>query len=223
MGVTYDVRMPSAAAPRAPLTRERIVTAATTYADQHGLPELSMRRLAKEVGFEVMSLYNHVANKDDLLDAMVDQVAGEIALPDVEAAGGWKHALRQSAISAHQRLTRHRWAGSLWGNRMPGPNRLRLMDATLGVLASAGLGEAMADHGFHALTNHIVGYTLQANTLQMPEDLQSAGTEFVSAIVEDYPHLADHVRWHVETDARDDESDFEFVLDLILEGLHTPA
>src|SRR6266540_4084712 len=108
---------------RVPLSRERVLHAAIRLADQGGIEALSMRKLAQELGVEAMSLYNHVANKNDVLDVMVDAVAGEIAAPSGEA--DWKTAIRTIAISSYETLLRHPWAGGLWMHQMPGPARLR--------------------------------------------------------------------------------------------------
>ncbi|MEN9223110.1 MAG: TetR/AcrR family transcriptional regulator C-terminal domain-containing protein, partial [Thermostichus sp. BF3_bins_97] len=143
-----------------PLSRERILQAALDLADAEGLEALSMRRLAQVLGVKAMSLYNHIANKDDLIDAMVDQVISEIEFPS--PAPDWKTAMRQRAISAHQVLVRHAWATLPMVSRMNvGPAMLRYVDATLGCLREAGFSPEMADHAWNALDSHIYGFTLQ--------------------------------------------------------------
>lgn len=209
------------APPRAPLTRERIVDAAIELADANGVDGLSMRKLAAKLGFEVMSLYNHVANKDDLLDGMVDRVAGEIA--GATAGAGWKPAARTIAISAHDTLLRHQWATALWLNRWPGPNRWRHMESLLSVLADAGLPDELADLGFHAITFHIQGYTQQQ--LDYAMDARSQNEMYArfetESIAAEIPHVVDHIRYHRECQPNHDE--FAFVLDLILDGLERSA
>ena len=118
-----------------------------------------MRRLAQELGVEAMSLYNHVAGKDDLIDGMIDLVANEIALPADGA--DWKTALRESAISSHDTLVRHRWVGGLWMSpRQVSATRLRQSDAVLRRLREAGFSEDLTYHAFHILTSHVIGFTL---------------------------------------------------------------
>jgi AcrR family transcriptional regulator len=202
---------------RPPLTRDRIVAAAVELADEHGVAWLSMRKLAAHLGYEVMSLYNHVANKDDLLDGMVDLVAGDMAGPPADA--DWKRAARVTALSAHEVLLRHPWVAALWSNRWPGPNRWRHMEDLLRVLAAAGLPDDLADLGFHAITLHISGFTQQQLSYAAQ---QLSGDEmyarFAAEVTEaEYPHVVDHVRYHLEAERTHDE--FAFVLDLILDGL----
>ena len=143
-----------APAPRIPLSRDRVLRAAAAFADENGIETLSMRKLAQAVGVEAMSLYNHVANKEDLLDGMIDLVFGEIELPS--AAGGWKKAMRQRAISVRTVLARHRWAIGLMESRTsPGPATLRHHDAVLGclrrgrLLARAGRARLLSPRQLH--------------------------------------------------------------------------
>src|ERR1700692_2122303 len=133
--------------PRIPLSRGRVLLAAVAFADEQGIASLSMRKLGEVLGVEAMSLYNHVANKDELLDGMVDLVFGEIDLP----AGGaeWKPAMRERAQSARQALRRHPWAIALMSPRTsPGPATLRHHDAVIGSLRAAGFSVAMARPAF---------------------------------------------------------------------------
>src|SRR5205809_6978122 len=119
--------------PRIPLSRQRVLRAAVALADRGGVGSLSMRRLAQELGVEAMSLYHHVANKDDILDGIVDVVFSEIDLPPGDA--DWRAAMRQRAVSARQALRRHPWAAALMESRStPGPANLRHHDAVLGIL-----------------------------------------------------------------------------------------
>src|SRR3979490_73748 len=123
--------------PRLPLTRDRILESALALTDEHGLDSLTMRKLGQELGFEAMSLYNHVANKDDLIHGMLDLVLAEADLPS--PVGKWDISVRKSAISVHDALRRHQWACPLL--MLPGrirPARLRYMDALLGCLRGAG-------------------------------------------------------------------------------------
>lgn len=209
-----------ATAPRTPLTRERVLAAAVTLADEGGVEALSMRRIGQQLGVEAMSLYNHVDNKDDILAGIVDIVVGEIELP---ATGlNWKAALRTIAISAHDVLVDHPWACSLlMSTTGAGPARLRYMNSVLGALRAGGFSIELTHHAFHAFENHIVGYTQQQ--INFPYDaaeLAEVGAAFLSRLsVDDYPHLAEHVRHHLESE--DEQSGFEFGLDLILDGLES--
>lgn len=205
------------AADRAPLTRERVLRAGVEFADEHGVEALSMRELARELGFGVMSLYNHVVNKDELLDGMVDLVAGEIKAPP--SSGDWKKDMRETAESAHQALLRHAWASTMWSHRGPGPAKLRHMDSILKCLREAGFTVDVACQGFHAITLHIIGSTL--GKLDFPvkaEELPNLASNFLEQMsTEEYPYFAEHVMHHIE--ATDHPGSFEFVLDLILDGI----
>lgn len=190
-------------------------------ADGEGLDGLSMRKVAAALGCEVMSLYNHVGGKDDLLDEMVDRVYGEIPEPSSTAA--WRPALRDVAMHTREALVRHHWAGELITGRFPGPLRRRHMDAMLRVLAGAGLPEDVADLGFHALLVHVQGFTQQQAGFRSGAALMAEhATQFLAGPDADAtPHLVAHFRYHDERGHRHD--DFEFVLDLILDGLERSA
>ena len=206
--------------PRTPLSRERVLRAALALADEHGIESLSMRRLGQELGVKAMSLYNHVANKDDMLDGIVELVAGDFALP---AAGtDWKAALRASAISAHESLLRHPWACSLLVSRpsMPGPARLRFMDSLLRCLREARFSPSLTHHGFHALHSYILSRTLQEVNFPFDtEETAAMGQQFLKQLsAADYPDLQLHVEEHMDP-TYDDGGGYEFGLDLILDGL----
>jgi AcrR family transcriptional regulator len=209
----------AAAAPRTPLSRERVLQAAVTLADEGGIGALSMRKLAQELGVEAMSLYNHVANKDDLLGGIVDLVAGEIDLavdgPD------WKTAMRRRAISAHEVLARHPWACNLWmSTRTFGGTRMRFADSVLRGLREAGFSDDLTYHGYHVLQAHVMGYTLQERNLQFdPEELEELAAGFLREFpAAEYPDLAEHVRQHMQPH-EGHQGTFAFGLDLILDGL----
>ena len=201
---------------RVPLSRERILESAVDLADIEGIDGLSMRKLAHSLGYEVMSLYNHVANKEDLLAGMVDLVAGQIDRPT--GTGQWKEAIRRLSVSAHNVLLVHRWAAPLWSELMPGPNRIRLMDDILGIFREGGFSVRLTHFGYHAVTMHVVGFTLQQISFAAPAgDMEETGRAFISSLdAERFPHLVEHVEYHLTDDEGDD---FEFILDLILDGL----
>jgi AcrR family transcriptional regulator len=202
---------------RPPLTRTAIVAAAVDLADAGGVDSLSMRGLAKHLGYEVMSLYNHVANKDDVLAAMVDAVAAEV--PALRADDDALAAVRAHALATRAALVRHPWACDLWLRHLPGPARTQWMEDLLATLAASELPDDIAHHAFHAVTNHVIGYTLQerAMTLSIPEGLDDRASTFLEGVSPDlHPHVIAHIRQHLDGASA---SSFELVLDLILDGL----
>jgi len=205
-------------APRTPLSKERVLRAAIELADSEGIEALSMRRLAKDLGVEAMSLYNHVANKGEILAGIIDLVAGEFDLPTDES--DWKVAMRRNAISSRDVLLRHRWATSIWMTQGGGPARLRNGDWMLRTLREAGFSPELIYHAFHILESYVLGYTLQQlNFPYKGEELAGLAADFLKQIpVEDYPDLVEHIHQHIEP--HDEEtSGFELGLDLILDGL----
>lgn len=196
-----------------------MLRAAITLADASGIESLTMRRLGHELGVEAMSLYNHVSGKDDILEGIVDAVLDEIELPS--SSRGWKAAIRQSAISAHEALQRHPWVYSLMMSTKISPARLRWMESTLRTLREAGFSAATTCHAFHALDSHISGFMLwQASMPATGEDLRQIAADFLRELPkEEYPYSAEHIEQHI-TDRNDDhQTEFEFGLDLILDGL----
>jgi AcrR family transcriptional regulator len=209
------------AAPRTPLTRQRVLRAAVALADRGGVGALSMRKLAQELGVEAMSLYHHVANKDDILDGIVDVVFGEIELPTGEA--GWEAAMRRRSVSAREALRRHPWAtGLMESRRTPGPANIRHHDAVLGVLRNAGFPVELAAHAYSLLDSYIYGFALQEASLPFhtPEETAEVAQEIMSAFpADDYPHLAEIATEHVLQPGYDYGNEFLYGLDLILDGL----
>jgi AcrR family transcriptional regulator len=209
------------AAPRTPLTRQRVLRAAVALADRGGVGALSMRKLAQELGVEAMSLYHHVANKDDILDGIVDVVFGEIELPTGEA--GWEAAMRRRAVSAREALRRHPWAtGLMESRRTPGPANIRHHDAVLGVLRNAGFPVELAAHAYSLLDSYIYGFALQEASLPFhtPEEAAEVAQEIMSVFpAADYPHLAEIAIEHALQPGYDYGDEFLYGLDLILDGL----
>jgi AcrR family transcriptional regulator len=207
--------------PRIPLSRERVLRSAVAFADQGGIASLSMRKLGDALGVEAMSLYNHVANKSELLDGMVDLVFSEIDLPS--GGADWKTAMRQRAVSARQALSRHRWAIGLMESRAsPGPATLRHHDAVIGSLRHAGFSIEMAAHAYSALDSYIYGFALQEASL--PFDTAAETAEVAEMIfkqfpADEYPHLTELTVEHVLQPGYDYGNEFEFGLALILDGL----
>lgn len=212
--------------PRQPLTRDRVLRAAVALADAGGLSQLSMRKVAADLGFEVMSLYNHVANKDDLIGGMLELVAAEVDLPDPTEVH-WKRALRQVAVDQHQLLLRHRWAGSVALEHFPGPHRKAAMEVILQLLANAGFDDDLRDVGYHSITLHVAGFAAQHIAYDFDESRAAAMIARADAEFrpESYPRFAEHLRYHVapSTTRHDRPSEFLFVLDLILDGLERTA
>jgi AcrR family transcriptional regulator len=208
-------------APRIPLNRERVLHAAVALADESGSESLSMRKLGEAVGVKAMSLYHHVANKDDLLGGMIDVIFGQIELPSGE--GGWKTAMRQRAISARRVLSRHGWAIGFMGSRTsPGPATLRHHDAVLGCLRNAGFSVELAAHAFSVLDSYIYGFALQERSLPFdtPEETAELTHDILAAFpAGGYPHLVEMATEHVLKPGYDYGHEFEFGLDLILNGL----
>jgi AcrR family transcriptional regulator len=206
---------------RNPLTRERILHAAVALADEAGIEALSMRRLGEALGVEAMSLYNHVANKEDLLDGMIDVVFAEIDLPS--AADGWRTAMRQRAISVRRVLRRHRWAIGLMESRTsPGPATLAHHDAVIGVLRAGGFTVAQTAHAFSVLDSYVYGFALQEKGLPFdtPEETAELAREMFADFPADrYPHFVELATQHVMQPGYDYGDEFEFGLDLILDGL----
>lgn len=205
--------------PRAPLTRERVLRAAVDLADEDGLTAVSMRRLAARLDVEAMSLYYHVADKGDLLDAALDLVVAEFEPP---AAGrDWRVGIRRTAVSTHDSLLRHPWAASRMMVARPGPARIRHMDTLLRRLREAGFDAAMVHHAYHALDSHIIGSALweASYASAVPDDADAALVGFLAGLPPDVPDLVRHVEEHRSESDLETVPEFEFGLDLLLDGL----
>jgi AcrR family transcriptional regulator len=209
------------ATPRLPLTRERVLRTALELADRDGIESLSMRKLGRELEVEAMSLYNHVANKDDLLDGLADIAVGEIELP--RAGEEWKAAMRRRAISAREMLSRHPWAGALIESRTnPSPARVRYPEAVVASLLQAGFSAEMALHAFVTLDSHIYGFAVQEQNLPSgtPEQLGGMAETILSGLpADEYPSLRAVIVDHVLKAGFDYADAFEFGLNMILDGL----
>jgi AcrR family transcriptional regulator len=212
-------------APRIPLTRERVLQAAVALADDSGIESLTMRKLGQALGVEAMSLYYHVANKDALLDGIVDLVFGEIEFPT--SGADWKAAMRRRAVSARAALRRHPWAVALMeSRRTPGPANLGHHDAVLGCLRRAGFPVALAAHAYSLLDAYIYGFALQEASLPFtgPEETTEVAQEILAGFPADaYPHLTELAVKHVLQPGYDYGDEFEFGLGLILDGLERAA
>lgn len=211
----------SAARPRKRLSRERVLQTAIERADDAGLEALTMRNLADELEVAPMALYRHVADKDDLTDAMVDVVFGEIGLPP--SGDHWRTAMRQRAIAVRDALLRHRWAiGLMESRRHPGPANLRHHDAVIGRLRAGGFSVELAAHAYSLLDSYIYGFAL--TKLHLPFDSSAEVGEMGEAMlqpfpVNEYPNLVEILTEHVMKPGYDYETEFEYGLDIVLEGL----
>jgi AcrR family transcriptional regulator len=205
--------------PRAPLNRDRVLRAAVALADESGSESLSMRRLGEAVGVEAMSLYHHVANKDDLLDGMIDVVFGEIELPAI--GGDWRSEMRRRAISARRVLSHHGWSIRFMESRaVPGPATLRHHDAVLGCLRAGGFSVDLAARALSLLDSYVYGFALQERALPFSPPGQAPARGLLTEFPTDaYPHLAELTTGHVLQPGYDNGREFEFGLDLILDGL----
>ena len=206
---------------RGPLTREKVLRSALALADRGGLEALTMRNLGGAVGVEAMSLYNHVANKEDLLDGLVDIVFSEIEF-ECERRG-WKQAMRQRAASALDALSRHRWAIGLMESRTrPGPANLRHHESVLRCLREAGFSVALTAHAYSALDSYIYGFALQLRGLPFETGEQAA--EVAGDILEqmrrpEYPRLAEIAFEHVMKPGYSYAAEFGYGLELLLDSL----
>jgi AcrR family transcriptional regulator len=206
--------------PRLSLNRERILNAALALADESGIESLTMRKLGQKLGFEAMSLYNHVASKDDLLDGILDLVLAETEPPSPK--GPWDKAIRTSAISVHEALRRHPWSSPLLMH--PGrirPARLHYMDLLLGRLRAAGFSAEATFVAYHVLEGHIFGFSMwETSHTYSAEEVSAFAEKFAETITpEAYPHLYEHGEQHLNEGPHHDARAFELGLDLILEGL----
>lgn len=205
---------------REPLSRERVLAAALQLADEHGLEALTMRSLGRQLGVEAMSLYNHVAGKDDILDAIVERVLAEIVLPSPGV--DWKTAMRVRAASARQVFSRHPWAIGLLESRVENssPQRLGYYDRILGALREAGFSNDLAMRGFSVLDAYLYGFILQERSLAFEDDagLEEVGADLLRQMADAYPHLTAVTREALAA-GYDFAEQFAFGLDLILDAL----
>ena len=213
---------PEAAESRIPLSRERVLRAGLAMADQGGLDTLTMRRLGHSLGVEAMALYRHVANRSDLVDGMVDIVFSEIDLP---AAGtDWRIAMRRRAISARDVLMSHRWAVGVMESRShPGPATLRHHDAVIGSLRAGGFDMAMAAHAYSLLDSYTYGFAQTQMNLPFGPGNEAVAEAAQSMLlpfpVDEYPNLVAFITEHAMKPGYDYGNEFEYGLDLILDGL----
>ena len=209
---------------RAPLSRERILRTAVALADQGGVEAASMRKIAQELGVVPMALYKHVAGKDELLDGMIDVVVGEIDPPSTDEVE-WKAAVRKRILSARQALLRHPWASRVMESRMePTPTVLAYMDSMIGMFRGGGFSMDLTHHAMHAMGSRLMGFTQELfnDTTDVDPEVEAEIWEQMANV---YPSIYELFRTISHDDASvvgpgcDDQFEFEFALDLLLDGL----
>ncbi len=216
--------------PRLPLTRRRILRAAIDLADAEGIAAVTMRRVAGELGVEAMSLYHHLDNKEDLLDGIVEELIGEI---ETELGGfrvdvgveDWQPRLRHIILTARRVMLRHRWAPSVIETRtkMP-PGLVRYFEMILGIMIEGGFSNDLAHHAMHALGSRALGFSQElfvpASTTE-----KAASDAMFAAMMSELPYMVGMLGAisHDDPDSTlgwcDDQTEFEFGIDLILDGL----
>jgi AcrR family transcriptional regulator len=211
------------AEPRGRLSRERVLRAAIDHADAGGLQALTMRTLAEMLEVAPMALYRHVANKDELLDGMIDVVVGEIDPP--ETGVDWKTAVRRRILSARRALLRHPWASRVMESRTePTPTVLGYMDSMIGMFRAGGFSIDLVHHAMHAMGSRLMGFTQELFNDTADVD-PAVEADMWRAMADRYPNIAGLVEIVMHDDASvvgggcDDQFEFEFALDLLLDGL----
>lgn len=215
---------------RRPLNRDRVLRAAVELADGEGVGALTMRRLAQSLGVEAMSLYHHVANKDALLDGVVEVVLGEVndavgSLDEPTSPDDWRTAMRARVLAARAVMLRHRWAPGVLETRTTiSPPVIAYFDSTLGIMVRGGFSYDLAHHAMHALGSRALGFTQELFEPENPDDSEGQAEEMMQQIADTFPYLAGMLADAVHgTEGQlgwcDDQFEFEFGLDVILDGL----
>ena len=208
---------------RAPLSRERVLRAAVSLADDSGIDAVSMRRLAQDLGVVPMALYKHVANKEELLDGMVDLIVGEMDPPDPGAE--WQDAIRRRILSARRSLLRHRWASQVVESRThASPVVLDYMNSLIGMFRAGGFSVDLTHHVMHALGTRMWGFTQEVFPTPAPPADPEARAAMFGQFAARYPHIIEmatasaHDAESAVGGGCDDQFEFEFSLDLLLDG-----
>jgi AcrR family transcriptional regulator len=216
-------KVDAGARPREPLSKERVLHAAVAIADEHGVESLSMRRLAHELHVVPMALYKHVANKDELLDGMIDVVVAEIDPPRAQL--DWRSAVRERILSARRALLRHPWASRVMESRAePTQTVLAYMDSMIAMFLAGGFSIDLTHHAMHAMGSRLMGFTQELfnDTTDADAEMEAAMYE---AMARTYPSIFELYRAVTHDDASvvgpgcDDQFEFEFALNLLLDGL----
>ena len=215
----------TAAKPRVPLTKERVFRAAIDYADEHGLEELSMRKLGQVLGVEAMSLYHHVSNKEEILDGMVDVLVSEIEL--TTEGSDWESSMREQILAARQIMARHPWApGVIETRKTMSHPMMKYMDAIGGIFLSGGFSVDLMHHAMHALGSRVLGFTQElfddSEAMEADPQVQAVMLQQMTA---EYPNISkvvaeiQHQEETIIGSGCDDDVEFAFSLDLLLDGL----
>jgi AcrR family transcriptional regulator len=201
------------------LSKEEVLSAAISLADDGGIQSLSMRNLARRLEVGVMTLYYYVKDKSEIIDGIVDMVVREIELSPGD--GDWRSMICRTATSAHRALLRHPWAASLMFSAGDGPARLDYMESLLGTLRQAGFSAEITHRAYHALDSHIIGFTLWETSIPYTaEELNDLAGAFLQDLRKgQYPYIAEHIATHLGESSDDSKKAFQFGLDLILDGL----
>jgi AcrR family transcriptional regulator len=214
ISLTYDRDVTTTQ--RSPLTRDRIIATAVAYADEHGVEALSMRKLGAELDVEAMSLYNHVGNKDDIFDGMVDYVFASIPLPDPDV--DWRESIRSIGVAGMDAFTTHSWVVTLLMMRGNfGPSALRFTDAVIGILTEAGFTDEDAHHAWQMLSSHTMGYAFQAAA--NPAGLHKEHLDVEAALTAAADHLPNVARLAPFLAQCEYGSEYAFGLEIIIDGL----
>jgi AcrR family transcriptional regulator len=208
---------------RTPLSRERVLLAAVELADREGAEGLSMRRLAAALGVVPMALYKHLANKDEMLDGMIDVVVGEIDPPRTDT--DWKTAVRERILSARRALLRHPWASRVMESRTsPTPTVMAYMDSMIAMFMAGGFSIDLTHHVLHAMGSRLMGFSQELFNDQTDPDTPIQ-PEMLEQMGEAYPSIYQLYKAITHDDASvvgpgcDDQVEFEFALDLMLDGI----
>jgi AcrR family transcriptional regulator len=208
---------------RVPLSRDRVFRAAIAVADRGGIASLTIRSLAQELGVKPMSVYHHVANKDEIIDGIVDQVFSEFDLPT--PGGDWRTEMRRRALSARSVLRVHPWAIPLLQSRTsPGEGTLRHLNAVIGTLRAGGFSVELTAHAYALLDSYIYGFALSEASLPIngPESVADVAESMMMMekfSTGDYPYLVEFSTEHILSPGYDFGLEFEPGLDLVLDGL----
>lgn len=210
---------------RVTLSRDRVLRGAIAYADTHGIQSLNMRALAQELDVVPMALYRHVANKEDLLDGMIEVVVGEVER--TPETGQWKQDARERILAARRSLLRHTWARAVLESRSAmTPAMLDYLNSLTGLFLTGGLSADLTHHVMHALGNRMWGFSQELFAATPRSDTESFNAQR-DALPSRHPNLAEIAKAAVHTDRDsmvvagcDDQFEFEFALDLLLDGTH---
>jgi AcrR family transcriptional regulator len=208
---------------RVPLSRERVLDTAIELADREGVEGLSMRRLANELGVVPMALYKHIANKDELLDGMLDVVVAEIDPARTDA--DWKTAVRERILSARSALRRHLWASRVMESRTrPTPTVMAYMDSMIAMFTAGGFTIDLTHHVMHAMGSRLMGFSQELFNDQSDED-EPFQPEMIEQLGQAFPSIyqlyvaVNHDDASTVGPGCDDQYEFEFALDLMLDGI----